>query len=302
MKQKWWGLVALIGLLVVTLVLMLTGWQPSHAKQRPIRVVTSLNFYGEVAQSVAGKYGEVTSFINNEAVDTHDFQPSTKQAQELAKANVVVENGLGYDAWLPQMVKATEGDQTVINVGRSVAHKQPGDNEHVWYEPQTMGRLALTLADRYSQLDPAHADYYHRRARQYQASLAPLNQTIREAKANVQSHRRQVLVSEPVFDYALHNLGYEIANPKFAKAVEDGNDPSPQEIKGMQDDLQHGRVAFFVNNRQETSATVRTMLQLANQHDVPVLNVTETKPAQQTYVQWMQHQYEALIRIQQRGE
>ena len=99
-----------------------------HAK--PIRVVTSLNFYGEAATAVAGKYGQVTAFINSAATDPHEFQPTTAQAKELSQANVVIENGLGYDHWLSDMTKATTTQQTVVNVGQQVAGKKMGANEH----------------------------------------------------------------------------------------------------------------------------------------------------------------------------
>ncbi|HJA47323.1 MAG TPA: zinc ABC transporter substrate-binding protein [Candidatus Limosilactobacillus excrementigallinarum] len=303
MKKKRWGLIGLIASLVVVLILMITGWQPHfHRQQRPIRVVTSLNFYGEVAQSVAGKYGDVTSFINSAAVDTHDFQPSTKQAQQLAEANVVIENGLGYDTWLQKMTKSTDHEQTVINVGREVAHKKAGNNEHVWYQPSTMSDLATKLAQKYAKLDPKHRAYYYARARRYQKQLAPLNKTIAQAKRGVDPQRNVVLVSEPVFDYALDNLGYRIANQRFAKAVEDDNDPSPKEIAAMQSAIRQRRVAFFVNNKQESNSTIKNMLKLARQYDVPVLNVTETKPDHQTYTEWMQTQYQQLIKIQEQGE
>lgn len=303
MQKKWWGLIGLVGLLILTLILMITGWQPNaRHQQRPIRVVTSLNFYGEVAQSVAGKYGQVTSFINNSAVDTHDYQPATKQAQQLATANVVIENGLGYDTWLGKMVQATDNDQVVINVGSKIAHKRSGSNEHVWYDPKTMGLLATALAQKYAQLDPQHRTYYFTRARRYQKQLEPLNQTIERAKRNVNPQHNQVLVSEPVFDYALGNLGYQIENQQFAKAVEDENDPSPKNIAAMQTAIRQRRVAFLVNNQQESNPTVKNMLQLAKQNHVPILNVTETKPAHRTYVQWMQAEYQQLIRIQERGD
>ncbi|WP_295731769.1 metal ABC transporter solute-binding protein, Zn/Mn family [uncultured Limosilactobacillus sp.] len=303
MNKKWWGLAGLITSLVIILILMITGWQPHQQhRQRPIRVVTSLNFYGEVAKSVAGKYGNVTSFINSSAVDVHDFQPSTKQAQQLAEANVVIENGLGYDAWLQKMTAASGRDQAVINVGKNVAQKKAGDNEHVWYQPRTMEKLAQRLAAQYAKLDPQHRTYYYSRARKYQQQLAPLNHTIDQAKQRVQRRHNLVLVSEPVFDYALENLGYRIDNQHFAKAVEDDNDPSPKDITEMQRAIRQHRVVLFVNNKQESNSTVKNMLKLARQEHVPVLNVTETKPQHETYLTWMQKQYQQLIKIQKRGE
>lgn len=301
MRKKWWGLGVLVSLLLITLILMITGWQPHQTRQhKPIRVVTSLNFYGEVAKEVAGKYGETTAFINNSAVDPHDFQPSTKQAQELEQANVVIENGLGYDSWVSKMETASSKERTVINVGAQVAHKRPGENEHVWYRPSTMSRLATLLAKKYGKIDPKHKDYYAARARRYQQKLAPLNTTIAKATANAQWGNKKVLVSEPVFDYALVHMGYRIANPHFAKAIEDGNDPAAKDIARMRSDIKHHRVAFFVNNSQESTSTINNLVKLAHQEGVPVLNVTETKPAHESYVHWIKSEYQRLIKIQER--
>ena len=53
----------------------------SASSQKPIKVVTGLNFYGEVAKAVAGNQGKVTSFINNSSVD--DYKPGIKQASQV---------------------------------------------------------------------------------------------------------------------------------------------------------------------------------------------------------------------------
>lgn len=303
MNKKYLGLGSLILTLVVILGLMITGWTPNQStRDKPIRVVTSLNFYGEVAQQVAGKYGDVTSFIDSSAVDTHDYQPSTKQAVQLAKANVVIENGLGYDQWLSQMVSSNGADLRVINVGKQVAGKISGDNEHVWYAPNTMVKLTRLLAKQYGKIDPSHKEYYQQNAQKYENKLVKLNHTIAKAKAGVNANKRNVAVSEPVFDYALGNLGYKITDQHFAKAIEDDNDPSPHDIASLQRSMENHQIAFFVNNEQEEGTTVRNILKVAHKNHIPVLNVTETKPAKMTYIEWIQSEYQELIKIQESGE
>lgn len=302
-KSKYWlGVSGLVAVLLVILGLSMIPWRTMHQEQRPIRVITSLDFYGEVAQEVAGKYGQVTSLINNASIDPHDYQPGTSQAQKMAQANVVIQNGLGYDHWLTKLTQSSGSqDCTVVDVGSQVAKKHSGDNEHVWYDPQTMGKLADVLAKRYSKIDPAHRAYYQRRARQYHRSLAPLNREIASIKANV-GNKRAVAVSEPVADYALKALGYRVIDPHFEKAIEDGNDPSPQDIQELQQAIVNHQIAFFVENSQSSDRVIDNMVTLAHQHGVPVLKVTETKPNGVSYVQWMLKQYRQLARIQQEGE
>ncbi|MGN1279208.1 MAG: metal ABC transporter solute-binding protein, Zn/Mn family [Limosilactobacillus sp.] len=301
-KNKYWlGVGSLVVVLLAILGLSLVPWRTMHQERRPIRVITSLDFYGEVAQEVAGKYGQVTSLINNASIDPHDYQPGTAQAQKMARANVVIQNGLGYDHWLTNLTRSAGKHYTVVDVGSQVAQKHSGDNEHVWYDPQTMGRLADMLANRYSKIDPRHRAYYQSRARRYHRSLAPLNREIARVKANV-GNKRAVAVSEPVFDYALNALGYQVIDTHFEKAIEDGNDPSPQDIQELRQAIVNHRIAFFVENSQASDRVIDNMVRLARQNGVPVLKVTETKPNGDSYVQWMLKQYRQLARIQQEGD
>ena len=214
---------------------------------------------------------------------------------------MAIENGLGYDAWMSKMVKADSKNKiTLINVGEQVAKEKDGANEHVWYRPATMSALATTLAKQFGKLDPDHKADYEKNAKAYQAKLQKLDKVIAQAKQNV-GDNRLVDVSEPVFDYALENLGYQINDQHFEKAVEDDSDPSPKDIQQIQDDITNHRIAFFVNNSQESGKTVENLVKLAKENNVPVLNVTESEPDGEDYVSWMTKQYQALLKIQ-RGE
>lgn len=301
MKKYSIGVASLVAVLLLILGLSFVPWKTMGKNEKPIRVVTGLNFYGEVAQAVAGDHGKVTSFIDNAAVEPHDYQPSTKQAQQVATANVVIENGLGYDSWLNQLVDSTSNRQEikVVNVAQ-LCGKKSGDNEHVWYDPAAVKKLTRYLAREYSRIDPAHAKDYRRNAQKYLASLKPLDDEIAKVKRQVNPQQKQVAVSEPVFDYALENVGYQVMDKHFEKAIEDGNDPSPQDIESLQQAIINHQVAFLVNNSQTSNKVVNNLVKLAHQHDVPVLEVTETKPNGKTYVQWMLQQYRALAEIQQK--
>lgn len=303
MRKYWVGVSGLIGLLLIIFLLSLIPPLRNFSQhQKPIRVVAGLDFYGEAAKKVAGKYGQVTTVINSAAVDPHDYQPGTQQAREMGNANLVIQNGLGYDHWLTKlMLGSGNGQVTTIDVARQIANKKAGDNEHVWYQPATIPRLVQRLADQYSKLDPAHAAYYHRRARAYLQTLRPLEQTIAQAKQGVGT-KRAVAVSEPVFDYALANLGYQVIDNHFAKAIEDGNDPSPQDISRLQSAIRNHQIAFFVENSQADDRVINNLVALAHQYNVPVLRVTESQPDHLTYEQWMAKQYQQLIKIQEKED
>ena len=119
---------------------------------------------------------------------------------------------------------------------------------------------------------------------------------IQKLKQNV--HDQKVDVSEPVFGYALDYLGYKVNNTHFAQATEEGTDYSAKDINGVQDDIKEKKIAFFVNNSQASSKIVDGLVKLAKQHDVPVLNVSETLTKGKNYRTWMTSQYQQLEKIQ----
>ncbi|MDE3288932.1 metal ABC transporter solute-binding protein [Lacticaseibacillus paracasei] len=268
----------------------------SSSNGSKIQVVASLDFYGEVAKAVGGNKVSVQSIINNPAVDPHDYEPTTKVGKSVASADLVVASGIGYDGWMDKVVKSADKSKNYLRVADDLMNKKEGDNEHIWYDPRTMPKLANTLADKFAKKDPADKATFKANAKKYIASLDDLNTLINKLKSKVNG--QLVDVSEPVFGYALDYLGYKVNDDHFSKSTEDGTDYSAKDIHGIETDIKEKKIAFFVNNIQASSKTVNQLVKLAEQNNVPVLKVTETLPKGKNYRTWMTRQYQQLEKIQ----
>lgn len=268
----------------------------SSSNGSKIQVVASLDFYGEVAKAVGGNKVSVQSIINNPAVDPHDYEPTTKVGKSVASADLVVASGIGYDGWMDKVVKSADKSKNYLRVADDLMIKKEGDNEHIWYDPRTMPKLANTLADKFAKKDPADKATFKANAKKYIASLDDLNTLINKLKSKVNG--QLVDVSEPVFGYALDYLGYKVNDDHFSKSTEDGTDYSAKDIHGIETDIKEKKIAFFVNNIQASSKTVNQLVKLAEQNNVPVLKVTETLPKGKNYRTWMTSQYQQLEKIQ----
>ena len=268
----------------------------SSSNGSKIQVVASLDFYGEVAKAVGGNKVSVQSIINNPAVDPHDYAPTTKVGKSVASADLVVASGIGYDGWMDKVVKSADKSKNYLRVADDLMNKKEGDNEHIWYDPRTMPKLANTLADKFAKKDPADKATFKANAKKYIASLDDLNTLINKLKSKVNG--QLVDVSEPVFGYALDYLGYKVNDDHFSKSTEDGTDYSAKDIHGIETDIKEKKIAFFVNNIQASSKTVNQLVKLAEQNNVPVLKVTETLPKGKNYRTWMTSQYQQLEKIQ----
>ena len=288
----------LLAFLVVALGIGLAGCSSrSSSSNGKIKITATTDFYGEVAKAVAGNKGDVTSIINNPNVDPHDYQATTKVAKETVGSKIVIANGIGDDGWMNNLVKDSS-KVDYIKVGEDLMNKKNGDNPHLWYNPATMPKLANTIATKLGKLQPKNKAYFKKNAKKYIASLKPINDKIAQLKQIASTQKnKEVYVSEPVFDYALQATGFKVGDTKFENDTEKGVDPSPQTIKTMQNGIKNHKIAFFVFNKQVDSKTVNNLVALAKKNKVPVLPVTETLPANKTYVSWMDSQYTKLINI-----
>lgn len=294
-KYKFLGII----LSFTVFILILSGCtnKKVNSSSQKINVVTTTDFYAEAAKKVVGNKGQVTSIINNPAIDPHDYEPTTKVAQKVSQANITIANGLGYDSWMNKLDKS---NGTYIKIGEQVMNKKTGDNPHIWYDPTTMPKYAQYLADKLGKKSPKDKAYFEKNAQAYINSLKPVQNEITQLKkASNQVANKNVYVTEPVFDYSVSATGFKVANKSFEQAIENGTDPTPQVIQKMHQGIKNKQIAFLVLNTQTESKVVNNLVKLAKQNDIPILKVTETLPAGKTYNQWMLSQYQALNKILQ---
>lgn len=295
-RRSWLVITVVVGVLTLLLGGCGTTTTKKVTKTDGVNVVATLDFYGEAAKTILGSAGTVTTVINSPSIDPESFEPDIATAKQVAKADVVIQNGLGYDSWMARLVAANAHTKIQsLNLGSLVGRKM-GDNPHLWSDPQLMITMTRQLVKQFSKLDPSHAADFRRRGAAYERQLAVLPQLVRQIRQHADG--QSVAVSEPVFSLALKAMGYKISNPHFAQAIEEDSDPTPADITQLQKQIKQHKIAFFVENTQNSSNNVTTMVQLARKYHVPVVKVTETMPVKTTYRDWMAGQYRQVLRIQ----
>jgi zinc/manganese transport system substrate-binding protein len=261
------------------------------ATAQPIPVVAAEDFYGEAARAIGGDRVVVTDILANPDVDPHDYEATPSTARAVADARIVIYNGVNYDPWMDKLIAASAApNRTAINVAALLGRK-PGDNPHLWYDPTAMPAVADALAGVLAAADPAGADEYTSRKSAFIQSLETMNQKIGAAKQRFAGE--PVTASEPVFGYMAEALGLDMRNERFQTAIMNETEPSARDIAAMESDLRDGKVKVFFYNTQVTDPLTEHLMALARAANVPVVGVTETKPAGMTYVDWMLSEIDA---------
>ena len=173
-------------------------------------------------------------------------------AEEVGRAQLVVQNGVGYDDFMDQIeTSATSSSRRVIDVQRVLGLPDSTPNPHLWYEPNTMPAVTCDRAE-LSALQPAHASYFQHNVQPFDRSLDPVASAIAELAAR--NAGAPVAITEPVPDYLSRPRGRDDKTPwEFQADVMNGVDLSPQSVT-LEENLlrQHGSRRSSTTSRSPT--------------------------------------------------
>jgi zinc/manganese transport system substrate-binding protein len=260
-----------------------------------ISAVGAENEYANVLEQIGGKYVTVSSILDNPNTDPHTFEASTSVAHEVSQAELVVQNGVGYDTFMNQIEAASPNPSRKVIVAQHVLGL-PDDtpNPHLWYDPKTMPAVAQAMATDLSVLDPSHKSYFQARLSSFDTSLQPWIATIASFKSKYPG--TPVAVTEPVADYLLQAMGANIMTPfVFQADIMNGVDPSPESITQEEGFFTRHQVKVFCYNQQVVDSLTTTIRQTAQSAGVPVVGVYETMPTPgYDYQSWMMAEVSAI--------
>jgi zinc/manganese transport system substrate-binding protein len=284
-------------IIVTTLGLAGVSAAPAAASGTPrvVHVVAAENFWGNITSQLGGRDVKVTSLITNPNADPHLFETDAADAARLAQAQVVIENGAGYDSWMSSLLGADGGSPHVVNAA-TVLHVTGSDpNPHLWYDIPRVPSVAAAITAALTKAAPEDAATFKANLATFDASLAPLDATLATIKTRF--HNVPVAYTERVPGYALAVAGLDVKTPPgFARSIEDGSDPSPADTLAMQRLLDDHDINVLLYNVQTVTPVTAQMRDLARHHHIPVVGVSETMPASvASYQQWQQSQLTNLL-------
>src|SRR5207248_2702832 len=154
--------------------------------------------------------------------DPHLFEPGTRNGLAVSRAKVVIQNGVGYDAFMSKLEHAApSSDRTVVTIADVLGVHGADANPHLWYDVPRLPRIAAAIAAALGKADPEHAAAYRHGLRRFTASLRPLQREVAAMRRAFAGDA--VAYTEPVPGYLLAAAGLRnLAPASFARAIENG--------------------------------------------------------------------------------
>jgi len=243
-----------------------------------LRIVASLPALGQIAQGVAGEFAEV-KVLAHVGEDPHFVPPKPTLARYLARADLLVAAGLGLEiGWLPPLIEASRNDaihssgkgyldgRDVLTkvlgkpqgkITRELGDIHPEGNPHWWMDPLNGMHLAQVIAERLSQLDPAHADAY----RQHAANFAEqINARMPDWQVSLQAMSPLVGYHDSylylVQRFGLHVTGFVEPKP--------GIEPSTSHLDALVNTIQQDKVTGIWLEPYHNGSIVKKLCELSH--------------------------------------
>jgi zinc/manganese transport system substrate-binding protein len=261
-----------------------------------INAIGAESEYANVLSQIGGRYVHVSAILDNPNTDPHTFEASPQVAQEVSSAQLIVQNGVGYDGWITKIESASPNpNRKVIVVQNVLGLPDSTPNPHLWYDPKTMPAAAKVMAADLAELQPAHKTYFQARLTAFDHALRPWLTAIAQFKTEHQG--TPAATTEPVADYLLAVMGVRNLTPfTFQADIMHGVDPAPENIALEDSFFSQHTVKVFVYNQQVVDSLTTSIRQSAMKAGIPVVGVYETMPAGYNYQSWMLAEVNAITK------
>jgi ABC-type Zn uptake system ZnuABC Zn-binding protein ZnuA len=189
---------------------------------RTLAVVATTTQVADFARVVGGDRVRVTSLIKPN-VDAHDFEPSPADLDAIARADVVLKNGVGLEAWLDDTIKSSGFAGPVVDTSKGVPLRQGegGPDPHIWQNPRNAQRMAANIERALAQAAPDDAARFQANLAAYDRELADLDAEV--ARQIDSLANKKLVTNHDAFGYYTDRYGLELVGsiiPSFDTSAE----------------------------------------------------------------------------------
>ncbi len=228
------------------LVPLLAGCRASETSGGKLRVVATTTQIGDFARIVGGDRISLTVLLKPNQ-DAHDFEPLPSQVRAVSRADVVLRNGIGLDAFVTKLIDASSEAEVVTvtdglplldesgNVPRYLSGDDTGSdgyNPHVWFSVDNARRMVESVRDAFVRADPEGSQYYADNASRHLARLAELDSWIKMQVAQVPPACRKLVTDHDVFVYYAQAYGFTVVG-SVVQGSSTSARPSASDVAGI---------------------------------------------------------------------
>jgi len=237
--------------MLLALVFMGLGMTPAHADKT--NVIATISIIGDVVKNVAGDAVNLVVLVGPNG-DAHEYEPIPADSVNIAKADIIFENGLHLEHWLDKLYSASGSKAKRIVVSQGVTPRIFEDNPqevdpHAWQDVTNVILYTQNVRDAFVVMDPANKALYELNANNYIQKLQALDAWVKEQVATIPVDKRKLVTNHDALGYFARRYGFQIIGAVIPSATTEAADPSAKETADLLNIIKaNGVRAIFSEN------------------------------------------------------
>ncbi len=235
-----------------------TSVEATGSSVKATKTVVTFSILDDVVQNVGGECVETTVLVGRDG-DTHVYQPTPETSVQMAEADLIIANGLGFEPWLDDLYAASGAKGTRVTAMEGVTPLTPAEegvaadnadevDPHAWQNPENMRTATITVRDALIKANPACAAVITENAARYDAKIVELNTEIATAVELIPTTQRILVTNHDSLGYFAKQYGFTVETALGAFSTESA-DPSAARVAKLVDIIRASGVpAIFVEN------------------------------------------------------
>lgn len=264
-----------------------------------VKVVASFTIIADLVRNVGGDRVDVAALVGPDA-DAHVYTPSPADAKTIAAAELVVVNGLGFEGWLPRLVKSSGGTARIVTATEGIValKEAPGGHHgvdpHAWQSVPNAKIYVENIRRALVAIDAASAESYRANAARYVAELDALDREVRAMVARIPEARRKVISTHGAFGYFAAAYGVAFVAPQ---GVSTNSEPSARDLARIIAQIRKEKIpAVFLENISDPRLIRRVAAETGAKIGGTLYSdsLTDEKGQAPTYIDMVRHNIKTL--------
>jgi zinc/manganese transport system substrate-binding protein len=204
---------------VALALLVLLGLAGGARAADKVNAVASFSILGDMVKQVGGDRVDVITLVGPDG-DAHVYEPTPADAKNLASAQILFTNGLGFEGWMERLEKSSGFKGKVVVASTGVKPRTMVEDEktitdpHAWQSLANGKRYVVNIRDGLIVVDPEGKAVYEANAAKYLDAIAKEETDVKAAIATLPQEWRKIITSHDAFGYFGAAYGLEIVAPE----------------------------------------------------------------------------------------
>lgn len=297
------------GTLAVLIGIMLIGCGEANIASKvqgnaneKLNIVVSIYPLKEFTEKIAGDKAEVTCLVPDN-MEPHDYEPKTKDIEQLTKSKAFIYNGLGMETWVDKVNDVIkEKDVLIVNSSDGVEPRKEENavDPHTWLSLKDAEKQSENIKNALVKLDEENKDYYEDNYNKFKDELESLYNEYQPKFSSL--NNKNFITGHAAFGYLCRDFG--LTQKSVANLFSEG-EPTPKQLQELVNYCKENNIKTVFSESLSSPKVSETLASEVGAQVVPILTL-ESKEDDKDYVSAMRYNldeiYQCLLKESSQAE